>query len=165
MDVGPSLVANAQPAKLVQPCQRSLNHPSMDAQPASMLCGALGKDWPNPKQTQRPPMRLRIISAVSLNLVWPTTWASSLATNWGNSLNQRQQLGHIVTIGPGQDSCQRNSFSVRNHVMLTPRFAPVRWVRPCFPPPPPTARMDALSTMARDQSIWSASLSLASSSS
>lgn len=55
MDVGPSLVANAQPAKLVQPCQRSLNHPSMDAQPASMLCGALGKDWPNPKQTQRPP--------------------------------------------------------------------------------------------------------------
>ena len=134
MDVCPSLIANAQPAKLVQPCQGTLHYPPMDAQPTSMLCEALGKDWLNPKQAQQPPMRLRTISAVSLNLVWPTTWASSLATNWGNSLNQGHQLGHIVTVCPGQDSCQRNSFSVCNHVMLTSWFTPVCRIGPCFFP-------------------------------
>lgn len=134
MDVRPTLISNAQPAELVQPRQRPLDHPPMGAQPTSMLCEASSKDRPNPKQAQTPPMRLRIISAVSLDSVWSASRASPLTTNWGNSLNQRQQLGHIVTVGPGQDSCQRDSFSIRNHVMFTPWFTPVCRIGPCFFP-------------------------------
>ncbi len=134
MDVRPSLIANAQPAELVQPCKRPLNYPPMDAQPTAMLCEALGKDRYDSKRAQCLTMRFRVISTVSLNLLRPATWASSLATNWGNSLNQGHQLGHIVTVGPGQDSCQRNSFSVCNHVMLASRFTPICRIGPCFFP-------------------------------
>ena len=69
MNVGPPLIANAQPPELVQPCQGSLYHPPMDAEATPVLGKALGQDWLDPQRSQRPPVRFRVISSVSLNLV------------------------------------------------------------------------------------------------
>ena len=152
MNVCPPLIANAHPSELVQPGQGLLNHPPINSQPAPMLSEAFGKDGPNPKQVQRLPMWLRVISTVSLNSIRLVVRPASLATNRKNGLHQGQQLGHIMTVSSGQNGCQGCPISVRNHMMLTPAFASVSGTGPVSPPPP-TARMEALSTTAPDQSI------------
>ena len=103
MNVGSPLIANAQPAELVQPSQGSLHHPPMDAEATPALGKALGQDRLDPQRSQRPPVRLRVISSVFLNLVWSPAWTSSLTPNGRNSLHQGQQLGHIMTISSRQD--------------------------------------------------------------
>ena len=98
MNVGAPLVANAQPSELVQPCQGSLHHPPMDAQATPVLGKALSQNRLDTQRSQRAPVRFRVISSVSLNLVWSPAWTSSLTPNGRNGLHQRQQLGHIMTI-------------------------------------------------------------------
>ena len=43
MNVGPPLIADAQPAELMQPSQGSLNHPTIDSEAAAVLGEALGQ--------------------------------------------------------------------------------------------------------------------------
>ncbi len=45
MDLGPALIADAQPAELVQPGQRPLHYPPIDAQPTAVGGQTLCQDW------------------------------------------------------------------------------------------------------------------------
>ena len=164
MNVGSPLIADAQPAELMQPSQGSLNHPTIDSEAAAVLGEALGQDRLDPQRAQCLAARFRVISSVSLNLVRSPTRAASPAPNWWNVLHQGQQLGHVMTISSRQDGGQGDSLGVGNQVVFAPQLAPVSGIGPSFPPPP-TARMEALSTTARDQSMRSLSRSLASNSS
>ena len=103
MNVGPPLVADAQPAELMQPSQGSLNHPTIDSEAAAVLGEALGQDRLDPQRVQCLSVRFRVISSVSLNLVRSPTRAASPAPNWWNGLHQGQQLGHVMTISSRQD--------------------------------------------------------------
>ncbi len=134
MNVGSPLVANAQPSELVQPGHGSLHYPPMDSEATPVLGKSLGQDRLYPQRPQRAPMRFRVISSVSLNLVWSPAWTSSLAPNWRNGLHQGQQLGHIVTIGSRQDGGQRDPLGVGNQVVFAPRLAPVGGIGPSFSP-------------------------------
>ena len=69
MNVGPPLVADAQPAELMQPSQGSLNHPTIDPEAAAVLGEALGQDRLDSQRAQCFSVRFRMISSVSLNLV------------------------------------------------------------------------------------------------
>ena len=134
MNVWAPFIANAQSAKLVQPCQGTLYYPPMDAQPAAMLCEALGKDRYDSKRAQHLSMRFRVVSTVSLNLLRPAPRTTSFSSNCGYGSYQWQQLSYIMTIGLSQDSCHWYSFGIRNHVMFTSWFAPVRRIGSCFFP-------------------------------
>ncbi len=95
MNVGSPLIANAQPAELVQPCQGSFYHPAIDAQATPVPGKALCQNRLDPQRSQRPPVRFRVISSVSLNLVWSPRgrprWprmggmASTKGSNWVTS--------------------------------------------------------------------------------
>ena len=149
MSVGSPFIANPQPSELVQPCQGSLHYPPMDAQATPVLGKAFGQDRLDPQRSQRLPVGFRVISSVSLNLVWSPAWTSYLAPNGRNGFHQGQQLSYIMTVSARQDGGQRDPLGVGNQVVLAPRLAPVSGIGPSFPPPP-TARMEALSTTARD---------------
>jgi hypothetical protein len=90
MNVGPPLVADPQPAELVQPAQGSLHYPPIDTQPPPMPGEPLGQDRPNPQQPQCSAMRAGIIGTLSLDLVWPAMWTPSFATHWRNGLYKWQ---------------------------------------------------------------------------
>jgi hypothetical protein len=125
MNVRPPLIANSQPAELVQPGQRPFHYPPIDSRPAPMLGGAFSQDWLNPEPVQHLTMRLRVIGPVSLNSIRLAPRTSSLATNQRNRRHQGQQLGQIMPISSGQDGCQRNPISVGKQMLLTPSFRPV----------------------------------------
>jgi hypothetical protein len=136
MDVRPPLVADAEAPELVQPGQCSLHHPPMDAQATAMSSEALRQDWFNPQGAQHLPMGFRAIGSVSLNSVWPTAWPASLATHRRNGCHQGQQLGHIMTVGSGQNGGQGDSLGVGNDVVLAAGFAPVSGIGSRFSPHP-----------------------------
>jgi hypothetical protein len=134
VDVSPSLIADAQPPKLVKPGQCPLHHPAVYAQAAAVLSQTLREHWLNPQGAQHFPMGPGVVGTVSLNSVRPMAWSATLASHWRNCFYQGQQLGNIVTVGTGQNGGQGDSLGIGDHVVLAARFAPVRGIGPCFSP-------------------------------
>lgn len=161
MNFTTTFIANSQPAKLVQPRQRSFNNPTVSAQAAAVFGPASGQHCFYANLVQNLSVRSRIICTVTLNTVRTLQRSSAFACNWRNSFNQGQKLRDIVTISSGEFYSQRRAASICNHVMFRPQFPSIRCIRARFRPPK-TARTDAESTTALVKSIWSACLSLLS---
>jgi len=134
MDFRPPLIADTQPAELVEPGYRTLHYPPVDAQSADMACKALCQDGLNSQGAQHPTMSPRVIGSVTLNPVWSAARPAPLATHRRNSCHQRQQLGHVMAVSFGQNGGQGEPIGVSNQVVLTARLAPVRGIGSCFSP-------------------------------
>jgi hypothetical protein len=153
MDIGAAFVTNAEATKLMQPGICSLDHPAKDAQSASMLRVALGKDGFDAAPSQGLGMRCGMIGAITLNSLRTLAWPSPLARNGRDGIHQRKQLCHIVAIRAGDRRGQWKALRIRDDVMLRAVFPAIRRVGAGLIPPK-TARTLELSTTARDQSIW-----------
>ena len=162
MNVGTALPADAQTAKLVQPAQASLHHPARRAQAAAVFGAAASQHRGDPPLAQLAPMRLGIVRAVALHAVRPLPGPTRLPGDGRNLIHQRQQLGHVVTVRRGERERQREALRVGEQVVFRAATAAVRGIAARVGPPF-SARSEALSTTARDQSIWSAPRSSASS--
>jgi len=161
MYVGSSFITNTQPAKLMQPALRSLDNPAIDAKAASVLGSSTGQNRLDAALAKLVPMRLRIVSSIALDTFRTTTWSARLSGNGRNRVHQREQLGHVMTVGRGDRRREGDAVCVRDDVMFGAFFAAIRGIGARFRPPK-AARTDALSTTARDQSILSASWSRSS---
>jgi hypothetical protein len=161
MNVVTSFVANAEATELMKPGNRSFNHPAGRTKSTAMFGIPASQVRSDAAAAKFVAVRLRIVSAVSLDTLWPVTGSARFAADRRNCFHQRQKLGHVVGVGAGERSGQWNARRIRDDMVLAPRFTPIRRVRAGFCPPS-TARTLELSTTARDQSIWSAVLSSAS---
>jgi hypothetical protein len=119
MNICTPLVAYPQPAPLRQPCQGAFHHPAIDTQATAMACAAFGQHGGNSQGSQLLPMGLRIIAPVPLDTVRPPSGAPTLAPHGRDSLQQGQQLGHIVPMRPGYQRRQWNALGISEHMMLT----------------------------------------------
>jgi hypothetical protein len=119
MNVCTPLIAYPQPAPLRQPGQGPFHHPAVDTQATAMACAAFGKDRDDPPRAQLLAMGLRIIASIPLHTVRPTSRAPTLASHGRDSLQQGQQLGHIVPMRAGHQRRQGNALGIREHMMLT----------------------------------------------
>jgi hypothetical protein len=164
MDVVPFFKTQAEASVLVKPSNRTFNDPPRRAESAAVFGVAFGDDGFNAFGAQCVAMRLGIVPAVALKAVGAATRSSAFAADRGNRLHQRKQLGHVMSVGGRQGEAQRDALRVGKKMVFAPRLPSISWIRPRLLPPK-TARTDALSTTARDQSMASASLSRASSSS
>jgi len=161
MDVVAPIVADAEAAMLMEPTEGPLHHPAVNAQSAAVLGAAFRQHRPDVALTQLLPMPVRIVRAIALHLVRATPGMTNLAGHGRNAVHQRQQLRHIMPIGPRQDERERNPLGVGEQMVFAPQFPSIRGIRPRFRPPK-TARTLALSATALDQSILSASWSRSS---
>lgn len=107
-------------------------------------------------------MRPRVVHAITLYAFWTLSRSARLACDGGNGIDQGQQLRHIVRIDAGQHGREGNAVGVGDEVALAAGFVAIGGVGTRFFPPC-TACTDDESTMARDQSTWSACCSLAKS--
>lgn len=152
MNLWASFITNAQPTKLMQPSDGPLNNPTMHTQSAPMWRVAFGNNGRNATFAQCLSMGFRIVATIPLHPFRTAARASRLPTDRWNGFDQRNQLGHIVGVRTGQKGRQGNALRIGNDVMLAARFGSICGVWTCFFPPR-SARTEALSTMARDQSI------------
>jgi hypothetical protein len=155
MDVGAAFVTDAQAAELVQPTQGAFHHPSGFAQSTAMR-PACARQLVSDAQVRQPTvMSATPIRTISLHGCGTLTRSTSLAADGGHGQHQGLQLPAVMHVGGGQLNAQRYALGIGEKMMFAARFAAVRRVWPRLKPPK-TARTELESTIARDQSIRSA---------
>ena len=160
MDICSTFVASSKAAILVQPAQRTFHHPTDRTQPTTMFGTARCYQRLDAAVSQPNLVPVGIVGSIGRQFRRSPSGMSNLATNRRDTLHQGNQLSYVVVVCSGQDRTERNTVRVGDYVVLGAPLASVRWVRPSFFAPP-TARTEALSTTARDQSSWSADRSRA----
>lgn len=144
----------------MKPGQRTFDHPAGHTQAAAVIGVTASNQRRDSSLAKRLAMSVGVVAAVSLDHFRAMTRMPHLSAYRRDGIDQWEQLRHIVAIRPGQDHSERNAVRIRDRVVLRAVFPAIRGVGADFRPPK-TARTELLSTMARDQSIWSAALSFA----
>lgn len=147
MNVRRTIKSHSQPSKVVKPSERSLGHPAINAKAASMFLIAASQMGFNAALTKLISMRFGIIGPICIQFSRSTDRVTKLASDRRNAVDQRNQLSNIMAIRTRQRVTQRNPVRVCQNMVLAARFPAIRRIWPGFPPPP-TARIDALSTVA-----------------
>jgi len=161
MNIVSTVEARAQASHLMQPANRALNNPARFPQAASVLGVSTRQNRLNTALTQLFTMRFRVVGAVALNTVGTPARPARLAGNGGNGFHQGKQLRDVVRVSAGQRGREGYAVGVGDHMMFAAGFAAICGIGARFFPPC-TARTDDESTIARDQSIWSACCKCAS---
>src|SRR6185436_10410039 len=161
MNISPTFKAKAAPPKLMQPGQGPLHDPAIPPQATAMRPAPPSDPGLDRAVAQRLAMEVRVVAPIRIQLFRTAAGSSPPTAHRRNGLDDRQQVRDGAGIGGGQSSSEWNALRIRNNVVFRAGFRPVGGVRTgSFPPK--TARTDALSTAARDQSIWSLAWSLTS---
>ena len=152
VDVGPLVIPHAQAAKLTEPGKRALHDPPPPAQATPVLGAAHGQQGHDVASSKATPNGSRVVAAIPEHTVWPLPRSAPFAVQRGNCIDQRQGFLRVVPICAGQTHGERHASSVADQMALAPALGPIGGIRPVWSPPC-TARMEQLSTTARDQSI------------
>src|SRR5262245_47566840 len=98
-------------------------------------------------------VRLRVIGAVALYEARLAQRPARSAAEGRNRIDERQQLGYVVSVRGREARDNRNPVGVGENVMFRPGLTAIGRVRSSFFPPR-NARREALSTTARAKSSW-----------
>lgn len=161
VDVVTAFVAGAKASELMQPRERAFDDPTKEAQTAAVSRMAFAEHRFDASFAEFLPMRLGVITPVALNFLGAATRPAPFPTDRRDRVDQRQQLGEIVSMRAAQQAGQRDAAGIGDQMVLAAAFAAIRGIRSGLRPPK-TARTDAESTTARDQSISSAACKRAS---
>jgi hypothetical protein len=146
-----SLVSNRQSTKAMEPRERPFDDPAGPAEAATVRRPALGELAGDAALRQLIPMRLRIVPAVALNQRRFAHRPADTAAHGRHRVNQVEQFGDVIPVRGRQRRAERNPLAVSENMMLRPGLAAIGRVRSSFFPPR-SARIEALSTIARARS-------------
>jgi hypothetical protein len=135
VDVGAPIEAHSKSLELMKPRERSLDDPTVEAEPAAVCGTALRYEGTDSKSSQLLAMSSGVVGAISEYVVRPPSGATDQSSNWRNGVDQRKQLRDVVMVGACEGDGERKSGSVNEKVMLAAGTAAIRGVRPCFFPP------------------------------
>jgi hypothetical protein len=164
VDLGPSVVADEEPFELVKPGEGALDDPAVAAQ-AGAVCGAATGDLGcDAAAAQFAPVLVVVVTPVGAQPLRPPARATDAAADGRHPIQQRDQLGDVVTVAAAERPGERDASRVYEKVMLRPGSGSINRARarrgaPFF------ACTWLPSTTARDHSSSQAARSLASSSS
>jgi hypothetical protein len=161
MDIGPTLVADGEPAEAIEPGQRAFHHPAMAPQALAGVDRLAGNADLDVAFRQRLPAARDVIGFVGMPLVRPLTPTAVGLANPGHGVEEGLEDDRIVTIGPRQEGGERQPTPLGQNMPFGAAFAAVgrAWSREVAPL---LAGMEAESMQARLQSIWPASPSRSS---
>ena len=148
-------VAHLQAPELVQPRDRTFDHPARLTQSAAMRGAPPGQNRRNAQSAQGAAVGSGVVGAVALNTIGALPGAPASAGKRRDSSDEGNELGYIMGIGRRERRRERDAPCIADEMVLAARFAPVGGIRSGFFPPC-MARTEELSTMVRDHSICSA---------
>ncbi len=135
----------------MQPGEGAFDHPAGPAEAAAVRRAALGELRRDAAVLELVAMRLRVVAPVALDESRFANRPTGATTERRHSIDEGQQLRHVVPVGRGQRRDERNPVRVGENMMFRPGLAAIGRVRSSFFPPR-IARNDALSTTARARS-------------
>ncbi len=151
MDAGPALVANRQAAEPMQPGEGAFDDPARLAQAAAVGCPSFRQLRRDAPVLELVAVGLRVVTPVALDEGRLPCRSTGASAQRRHRINEREQLGDVVSVRGGHDRDDRNPVRVGENMMFRPGFAAIGRVRSSFFPPR-NARSDALSTTARSRS-------------
>jgi hypothetical protein len=162
VDIAAAFVTDHQSTETVEPAQTALNHP---AEAAEVLAGVNARPsnaWMDATLAQGLAIRAGGIGFVGMQLGGPCTWPTRTSTWAVDGLDRIHYVLEeraFVDIGGCEPDREWGAPAVDHKMALRARFAAIRWIRTDVfgRTAPPLADTSPLSTLARDQSIWSAS--------
>jgi hypothetical protein len=163
MDLGKSRVANSKTMEIMEPSMSPFDYPSIFSKATAMLGAALCKNGFDAPITQFLPVCFGVVSAIGVDDLRLFQRAPADTTDGWNRVNERQQLGEVMTICSGQDDRERHPICVSSNMVLGARSRTIYGVRPSFWPAP-MARTEDESRITREKSIWPAARNSASNS-
>ena len=99
VDVGPLLVADAEPSELVQPTSGAFHRPAGLAQAALVVDPPLRQDRLDAEFPQPLAVRLGVVGQIALHGVGLLPGVPDLARDRRDGVEQRSQLGNVVDVG------------------------------------------------------------------
>src|SRR5918995_5535653 len=156
VDVVPALIANCEPAVLRKPGQCALHNPPMWPQLLAALYALPSYTALYPASSQGCLALLIIVGFVGVQLLGTPPRSSPRTLNGLYSVDELFEGHRVVDVCCGEHHRERDTPSVRNKVALRALLSLIRRIRSGFCSPL-LAGMEAESSEARSQSIWSAS--------
>ncbi|CAE6866496.1 hypothetical protein R69658_07892 [Paraburkholderia aspalathi] len=151
MNVATSIESNAKSTEIVEPRVSPFYHPAELAQATAMFSSTPRDHWRDASITQALAMGVGVVTAIGVNDFGLAQWSATHAADRWDGIDQRQQLGDVVTVCAGQYRADRYPVGVYEDVVLRTWARAIRGVRPSFSPAP-TARTDDESTAAYERS-------------
>jgi hypothetical protein len=151
MNARTPFVSHVESTKSMEPRQRAFDHPARAPQSAAVRPAPFRQLAGDPAALEGVPVRLRVIAAVALHQARLAHRPTRAAAQGGNTVDQRQQLRHVVPVRRREARDDRNPVGVGKNMMFRPGLTAIGRVRSSFFPPR-SARSDALSTTARARS-------------
>ena len=119
-----AFVGGPQAFEAVQPSLHLLGHVTKDSQGAAVCRPASGDFGQDATGTQF----LAVVGAVGIRPLRTLAWAARLASDRRDGIDQRQGLGDIAAVGPGDNGGQGRALGVGDHMTFAALFAAVRGV-------------------------------------
>jgi hypothetical protein len=162
MDIAAVFVTDHQPTETVEPPQTALNHPSEAAEVLAGVDARPSNAGNDATLAQGLAVGPGGIGFVGMQLVGPlarSTRTSAWAPDGLDRIDYIFEQRTFVDVGRREPDREWGAPAVDHKMALRARFAAIRWIRTDLfgRTAPPLAGVMALSTLARDQSIWSAS--------
>jgi hypothetical protein len=154
VDVGPLVILHAQTAKLIEPGKRPLHDPPPPAQSTPVRGATHGEPRHDMPRPQSAPNRRRVVAAIPEHTVRPAAAAVAPVRRAAGE-SHRPTPGLLASRSGSRRSGEPRAArpARRKSDGACSRAWPDRWDSDRSGPRP--ARMEQLSTTARDQSIWS----------
>ena len=155
MNVITFLITHPKSSVLMKPRLASFDYPAIYAKPTSIITPAFSKQRKDSPLTKLLPMRLTIVGPVTQSYIRSLKWSANFSCNWRDTIHQRYQLCHIMSICTGKLYRKRDTIGIGYQMVFRAFFAAIRWIWACFCPPK-TALTEVESTIEREKSMMSA---------
>jgi hypothetical protein len=160
VDLGATLIAQAESAELVEPGERALDDPAHGAEARTVVGTSAREDGADVAGAQCLAVRLRVVTSISVHGLRTLARMSGLPAHGRHRIDEGKQLRDVVGVRSGQRDRERDAAAVGQKMVLAPRLGAIGGIRTRLRPPK-TARTEELSATARDQSIRPAAWSRA----
>ena len=129
MDVGAAVVADEEPAALMEPGEAAFNDPTFASHSRTVLCQPPGDQRFDATLADEPPVLVVVVAAVAEQHLGSASRAAGAAAERWHPVEQGRQHEGVVAVGAGQKPGQRDTGCVGQEVVLAARAAPVDGAR------------------------------------
>jgi hypothetical protein len=132
MDFVVAVKTDSEAAEVVQPAKCSFRYPSKNAKAASVFLIPFGQVRFDPTLAKFLAVRLGVIGSISIDFVRMIFGMAGLTTHRRDSVNQRKELSHVMSVCSRQCITQRNAVGISQNMMFTAGFTAIRGIWACF---------------------------------
>jgi phosphoglycerate dehydrogenase-like enzyme len=120
VDLGVALVADPEPAEVVQVSKAALHDPALAPEPRPVGRAAAGDDGCDAERSEQPAVLVMVIATVGQQPVGLLARAATLAFHRPavQILEQRDQLGDVVAVATGEGDRKRDAAGVDEQMVL-----------------------------------------------